>query len=311
MNEYLRDLHGHLAERLTRLPEPMRRRQAQYFAARQNPDGGFPGRDGDSDLYYTGFALRGLSVLDALTPDVCTQAAAFLRGCLTRQTSVVDFFSFLYAAMLVQTAAGIDVLEGSAADWPQRVAQTLDTFRTPDHGYNKSPGAAGGSTYHTFLVGLCYQLLGQSLPNPDAVKQFVRSRRREDGGYVEVSAMRRSGTNPTAAGIGILHLLTDGEIPRDEIEPAIDYLTQMPSMEGGLRANDRVPIADLLSTFTGCWTLHRLGALDQINTRQAFQYVASLELPEGGFRGGIWDDATDVEYTFYGLGSLALLADEG
>src|SRR5438046_9243599 len=35
---------------------------------------------------------------------------------------------------------------------------------------------------------------------------------------------------------------------------------------------------------------------------QAFHYAQSLERPEGGFLGGIWDEATDVEYTFYGLG---------
>ena len=28
---------------------------------------------------------------------------------------------------------------------------------------------------------------------------------------------------------------------------------------------------------------------------------------DGGFRGAAWDDGHDVEYTFYGLGSLALL----
>ena len=91
-----------------------------------------------------------------------------------------------------------------------------------------------------------------------------------------------------------------------DVEPTIEYLAQMPSMEGGLRANDRIPLADLLSTFTGCWTLHQLGALDRINTHQAYHYVQSLELKTGGFLGGVWDEATDVEYTFYGLGSLAL-----
>src|SRR5207244_10003592 len=50
---------------------------------------------------------------------------------------------------------------------------------------------------------------------------------------------------------------------------------------------------DLLSTFTGCWTLAQLGALERINTRQAFQYVQSLERPEGGFLGGIWDERSE------------------
>ncbi len=307
MNTYLQDLNARVAGGVARLPEAQRQRHSRYLASRQNPDGGFPGRDGESDLYYTGFALRGLAVLDALTPDIAEQAASFLRGALTKQTSVVDFFSFLYGCALVQASGGMDVLAGSAPDWPRRVAATLDTFRTRDHGYNKSPGASSGSTYHTFLVGLCFDLLGQTLPNPDDVLRFVQSRRREDGGYVEVAAMRRSGTNPTAAALGLMHLLKGSALPKAEVEPTIEYLAQMPSMEGGLRANDRIPLADLLSTFTGCWTLAQHDALERINRRQAFHYVQSLERPEGGFLGGVWDEASDVEYTFYGLGCLALL----
>ncbi len=307
MSPYLQDLNTRIAAGLARLPEPLRQRQMRYLASKQNADGGFSGRDGESDLYYTGFALRGLAALDALSPEICASAAGFLRGCLTKQTSVVDFFSFLYACVLIQATGGGDVLAGSPSDWPQRVAGALASFRTSDNGYNKSPGASSGSTYHTFLVGLCFELLGQTMPNPEDVIRFVQSRRREDGGYVEVAAMRRSGTNPTAAAIGILHLLQGPELSRDQLEPTIEYLAEMPSMEGGLRANDRIPLADLLSTFTGCWTLEQLGALDRINLDQAFHFVKALELETGGFLGGAWDEATDVEYTFYGLGSMALL----
>lgn len=307
MSNYLQDLNARLAESILRLPGELRERQARYLAARQNQDGGFSGREGESDLYYTGFALRGLSVLGSLSPEICTRASGYLRGCLARQTSVVDFFSFLYSCVLVQATSGVDVLEGSVDDWPKRVAEALETFRTVDGGYNKSPGASSGSTYHTFLVGLSFELIGQALPNPMQVLQFVQSRRREDGGYVEVAAMRRSGTNPTAAAIGLLQLLKGRELTRAESEPTIEYLAQMPSMEGGLRANDRIPLADLLSTFTGCWTLEQLGGLERISPRRALHFVQSLERDEGGFLGGAWDEATDVEYTFYGLGSLAIL----
>lgn len=307
MSGYLQELNARLAAGGARLSAAQKQRHAAYIAARQNPDGGFPGRDGGSDLYYTGFALRGLALLDALTPEICGNTAGFLRAAMATQTSVVDFFSFLYACLLVQASAGIDVLQASPPNWPSRVADALRQFRTKDHGYNKSPGATSGSTYHTFLVGLCFDLLGQPMPDADSVLGFVASRRREDGGYVEVAAMRRSGANPTAAAIGLLHLLRGRELPGDEIEPTIEYLASMPSMEGGLRANDRIPLADLLSTFTGVWTLSQLGALDRIDVRQALQYAQSLELPGGGFLGGAWDEAADVEYTFYGLGCLALL----
>jgi geranylgeranyl transferase type-2 subunit beta len=82
----------------------------------------------------------------------------------------------------------------------------------------------------------------------------------------------------------------------------------MASPEGGLRANARAPLADLLSTFTGTWTLSQLNALEQLDTPALKSYVQNLELTTGGFHGGLWDDRTDVEYTFYGLGVLALLS---
>src|SRR5271165_4501997 len=122
MTNYLQRLTARLGDALAKLPADFRARHASYLTAAQNADGGFSGREGESDLYYTGFALRGLAALDALTPEIAARAASFLRDCLTKQTSVVDFFSFLYACVLVQASGGIDVLAGSAADWPARVA---------------------------------------------------------------------------------------------------------------------------------------------------------------------------------------------
>lgn len=304
---YLTRLLDELTRGAERFPDDLRRRHLDFLRRAQNPDGGFSGREGESDLYYTSFALRGLALLKALEGPLAQKAGAYLRSSMTGQTTVVDFLSFLYSALLLQLVGGVDVLSDAPSDWPERVAKTLETFRTPDRGYNKSPGAASGSTYHTFLVGLCYQLLGIDWPDHDGLLKFVRSRRREDGGFVEVGAMRRSGTNPTAAGIGILHLTLGFQLPAAEVEPVLNFLLEMPSDEGGLRANDRIPLADLLSTFTGCWSLHLLGGLDRIHVPRARQYAESLQRSDGGFLGGLWDEATDVEYTFYGLGCLALL----
>src|SRR5579885_732645 len=157
MEPYLLRLTLRLAEGVAHLPSEIKTRHADYLRKAQNPDGGFSGREGGSDLYYTGFALRGLAVLEILTPAIAEHAAGFLRSCLTQQTSVIDFFSLLYSCVLVQLAGGPDVLHGSPSDWPDRVAQTLESFRTSDGGYAKSIGGHSGSTYHTFLVALCYQ----------------------------------------------------------------------------------------------------------------------------------------------------------
>jgi geranylgeranyl transferase type-2 subunit beta len=277
----------------------------------QNTDGGFSGREGGSDLYYTGFALRGLAVLDELDPEVCEHAAGFLRQSLHQQASVVDFFSLLYSCLLIQMHSGPDVLADSPADWPQRVAALLDTFRTANGGYAKTAGGTAGSTYHTFLVTLCYQLLNCEIPEADAMERFVLSRRRLDGGYVEIAPMKRSGTNPTAAAVGVRQILAGqrGETPPVD-EEAVKFLTAMQNAEGGFQATARAPLADSLSTFTGLWTLDQLGALTRVNRDAALCFVRAVELSSGGFRAGQWDDRADVEYTFYGLGALALLPAE-
>jgi geranylgeranyl transferase type-2 subunit beta len=321
---YLTRLTNRLLEGIERLPADVRERNTRYLLEAQNPDGGFSGREGGSDLYYTGFALRSLAVLQALNPDVCSKAATFLRTKLTGSAGVVDFFSLVVSCYLVPIGGGPDVLADAPPDWKDRVADTLETFRAPDGGYGKTPGAPHGSTYTSFLVTLCLQLLDRPNPEPEKLSAFVKSRRRPDGGYVEISAMKRSGTNPTAAGVGVLQIL--GELSDDAKRETAEFLAALPSpFEGGLRANDRIPAADLLSTFTGGWTLDQLGFATKLDWEQVRDYAYECEravgprdlspakpgftaAPNGGFRGGLWDDRTDVEYTFYGLGTLALAA---
>ena len=65
---YLTRLTMRLIDGIERLPAELRERQVRYLIEAQNADGGFSGREGGSDLYYTGFALRSLAVLQALNP---------------------------------------------------------------------------------------------------------------------------------------------------------------------------------------------------------------------------------------------------
>lgn len=304
---YLTRLTNRLLDGVERLPADLRQKHAEYVLSCQQPDGGFPGREGGSDLYYTGFALRSLAVLQSLNPEVCGRAGDFLRTKMTGSAGVVDFFSLVVSCYLVPLGGGPDVLADAPADWRDRVAATLETFRSPDGGYAKTPGGPHGSTYTSFLVTLCLQLLDRPVPGPDRLAAFVTGRRRDDGGYVEISAMRRSGTNPTAAGVGVLQVL--GALDADAAAGTAAFLAGLPSpFEGGLRANDRIPAADLLSTFTGGWTLDQLGAADKLDWEKVRDYAESCEHPPGGFRGGLWDEHPDVEYTFYGLGTLGLAA---
>jgi geranylgeranyl transferase type-2 subunit beta len=306
MPAYLESLTLRLAAGLESLAEIARERHAAFLAKFQQPDGGFRGREGASDLYYTGFALRGLALLGHLEGEIADRAGAYLRSQLSRQVPMVDFLSLIYGAAVLNLAAGIDVFVGSAAGWQSNIAGALEAFRRGDGGYAKTDEGATSSLYHTFLVVLSQQLIEQPIVEPGRIVEFVRSRQREDGGFVEMPQMKRSGTNPTAAAIGLLRILDalDGATR----EATLDFLVEMQTDEGGLRANTRIPIADLLSTFTGCLTLADLSALDEIDVPAVHRYAKQLEQPEGGFLGAVWDHAADVEYTFYGLGAIALTA---
>lgn len=305
MEPYLQRLTGRLIDGADRLPAAVRRRHALWVAARQNADGGFSGREGGSDLYYTGFALRTLAVLQYLESDVCLRTANFLRARAADPLGVIDLFSLLVSSFLVRLGGGPDVLAESAPDWPDRVATTLESHRHADGGYSKAPGGTAGSTYTTFLAALSHEIVGRTPPNPPRVISFLRARFR-DGGFVEIPQMKRAGTNPTAAGVGTLQML--GALDEQTRTAVGPFLLALTSAEGGLRANDRIPAADLLSTFTGSWTLADVGGLEQLDRDRLWRYAQSLQGPDGGFRGGLWDTGFDVEYTFYGVGVLALLA---
>jgi geranylgeranyl transferase type-2 subunit beta len=298
-------------------PQAIRARHAAFLKAAQNPDGGFAGREGPSDLYYTAFGLWSLTVLGELTPALADRAFEYLQANLGSAKNLIDLFSLVHSFRLATLALPAADPRAKPPDQDgafDLIQASVESCRTPDGGYNRLPNQTVGSTYATFLTALCYEEIKRTPPEVERTVAFVYSRRREDGGFAEVSAMKRAGTNPTAAAIAALRILSGDHSPELQAveEAAAHFLTTTLSPFGGLQANIRAPAGDLLSTFTGLWTLSELNALEPFlatdDHRQALvAFVESVEVPGGGFRAGIWDEGVDVEYTLYGLGCRALL----
>ncbi|MCA9036424.1 MAG: terpene cyclase/mutase family protein [Planctomycetaceae bacterium] len=303
---YLFKLADRVARGLRQIDPSRIVRHREFLMAHQLPDGGFRGREGGSDLYYTGFAVRALAVTGELEPQVCQGLKPFLDSFQPLDLGAIDLLSWLYCVLVLQAATGHDILASQPEDLSSQLCRQLELRRVADGGYTKSSGGAAGSTYQSFMVALTYELLGQSVPRRNALVQFLYDRQRDDGGFVEIAPMKRSGTNPTAAAVALLNKLNamDNEIADD----ALAFLTDVISSEGGFQANTRVPFADGLSTFTALLTAQDLGRRDLISPDKIVDWVSqSIELPSGGFRGASWDQQADVEYTFYGLGILGLL----
>ncbi len=290
------------------LPEDLQQRHAKYVLDQQRPDGGWAGREGDSDVYYSSFALRSLAILGLLDGEVAERSSQFLRSRLDKHEGIVDLLSLVYSAKLIEAACGLDPLADQSSSWPEKLSQLLAQLRRDDGGYSKSLQGQAGSTYQTFLVLLCLEIIEQPIPEAQAAYDFLMRQRQDDGGFLEIRVGKRSGTNPTAAAIGALQVLD--RLDANICEGAIDFLVNIQTDEGGFQANTRIPVPDLLSTFTACVTLADLNALEEILVEPAVRYALSMQRTSGGFGGFEFDHAEDVEYTFYGLGTLALLASE-
>jgi len=197
------------------------------------------------------------------------------------------------------------VFSAAPDSWRDNVAAAFSKLRRDDGGFAKTAEGRASSTYHTFLVLLCLELIERPVQRPEGIKKFLEMQRCEDGGFREIRVSKRAGTNPTAAAIGTLRII-DGlteEISKD----TLDFLVDMQTDEGGMRANTRIPIADLLSTFTGLLTYCDLDGASGLDLDAMEKFAQSLEMDDGGFLGAAWDEVCDVEYTFYGLGTQALL----
>jgi geranylgeranyl transferase type-2 subunit beta len=254
-------------------------------------DGGFSGRRGGSDLYYTGFAVRALHALDRLDAEVAAAAAGFAAG--AEPSGVVEVFSAAGALLLLDAPADADGL-----------LARLEEFRAADGGYAKSAGRGAGDIYLTFLAALCRDLFGRPVPGAEKLGEFLAARAAPDGGFGRAGAAARSGTNPTAAGIVLLGLCGSDDAGR--LESAARFLAGSVHESGGWAAGARAPGPDLLSTYTALTALGELGALDAAVRSRAAAFAASCERPGGGFSAGPWDPDADAEYTYYGLGVLAL-----
>ena len=286
---------------------PERRHELRhYFLSALDQNGGFRGRRGSGDLYYSAFALRGLFLLGCLDDEkLLTNVVGFLETQQRRENlSPTELLSWTFCAFLIQTIQEKELL-------PEQIEflfNRWERFRSPDGCCATSEKTAFSSTYTTFLTAVFYELLGQPERSRSIPVEPILERRRSDGGFVELPPLQYSGTNPTAAAVGLLTIL---EVPLPEKQKTVEFLRRCGHPSGGFRAHARTPLPDLLSSFSALMAMYDLDAADQVNRSSLRNFVTSLRSPDGGFFGMMPDQQSDVEYTFYGMALEAVLEEPG
>ena len=283
-----------------------------FVLSQQTPEGGFHGRRGAADLYYTDFALRLLGLIGVgengdrhhfrrtkwcLSP--FSRAAGYLGRAGGACKDVVSAFGLLNAAR---------ILKGQGIEVPldrRHITEVLHRQLLPAGGF-AHPGDSQPSAYQTFLAALAFEILDETMPRMEAAARAVSALRCPDGGYSDRPGEKTGQTNPTAAALAFLALAN--ALPAREAAEAADFLVRMVAPDVGLRAHAAAPAGDLLSSFTGMVALSGLGALGRLHLADVVHSMNSLRFEGGGYRSCEADAEADVEYTYYAWGILSLLA---
>jgi len=304
LSSYLEMLDELIRPGIARLSDRFVATQIRFVASCQQPDGGFGGRQGGSDLYYTDFALRTLSWL-APGHAAFDRAAGYLARVASPPRDAVECFNALNARSLLERHS-TDLADRAA--WalnPLPLIERLYGHLLPGGGFARLADDEGVSAYHTFLGALCFQMLGADMPMSEGAIVAIKTLKCPDGGYAELAGQTVSQTNATAAAVAFL--IMNNAMPPETMASTGRFLAQMQSADGGLKPHAAVDGGDLLSTFTGLMTLWGLGGLPQIDTAGVARFLRRMAHPNGGFLACDGDDSPDVEYTYYGVGTLALL----
>jgi geranylgeranyl transferase type-2 subunit beta len=299
---YLDMLDELLGPGITGLSERFTAAQVRFVASCQQSDGGFGGRQGSSDSYFTDFALRTLSWL-APGHAAFDRAAGYVARLRCLPGSIVECFNLLNARRLLERhCAGI----ADGAAWKQEpLIEWLREQLLPSGGFARFAADERVSAYHTFLGSLCFQLLGVDMPAIVDAIHAIDALNRPDGGYAELADQPASQTSGTAAAVAFL--VMHDALPPERTAHTARFLAEMQSADGGLKPHAAVAAGDLLSTFTGLLTLSSLGGFHEIDAASVARFLQRTAHPGGGFLACDGDDMPDVEYTYYGVGTLALL----
>lgn len=248
---------------------------ATYLREQFNPDGGARDRGGNSDLYYTVFALEGLSALRQELPAdrVKPYLESFGHG------AGLDFVHF---ASLARCWAAIG--EKWSTGFLGTARRTAEAIFGGD-----------GSVYHEFLRFGAFEDLKLPLPPRDVIVRRILELQSPDGSFL--------GTTPTTAGAVTLLHHVGADIPAN----AVGWLLARVSPKGGFLPAPDSPVPDLLSTATALHALTAAHAPIGALKEPMLDFVDTLWTGKG-FCGSWADDVVDSEYTYYGLLALGHLS---
>ncbi|MEM9015377.1 MAG: prenyltransferase/squalene oxidase repeat-containing protein [Verrucomicrobiota bacterium] len=266
----------------------------EFVLSQAHADGGFCDRDGESDLYYTSFAIDCLTALQCPLPE--EDLGRYLGGKLGQ----VDSLDFVHLCCL---ARGFSALTNAPAADFSDLFEKLESFRSPDGGFNQAPDAETGSAYGAFLAYGAYSDHRREIPNLEGIANSLEALKVSGGAWANDVELPVPNVPATAAAVTLCRNLRL-PIPEETGE----WILGSFSPAGGVLPFPLAPIPDLLSTAVALHALDGLQVPFEERKEPLLDYVDTLWTAKGGFHGNWEDDDLDIEYTYYGILALGHLA---
>lgn len=234
-----------------------------------NEDGGFKDRSGNSDLYYSVFALECIHALQGDIPKQKVQQ--YLHS-----FSELEKLDFVHLSCLVRAAAAVEIQNNLDS---KHILEIMREYHAADGGFNVTKEQQYGSAYANFLLVGAYQDLNVEIPNEvqNAIVSNLKSLVADDGGYANIPRMKEGNVTATAAAISVLR---SWDIP---VGNHLGMWLMNHCIQGGFCNNLAFPVPDLLSTATALHALAYLKMDTKAIIEPGLNFVDSLWTNRGGF----------------------------
>ena len=284
-----------LTQGCARLSPTSREAVASYVQSQEVETGGFRNKAGDADLYYTFFGLMCALLLDVKVR--VKQHQKFLRRFNRKQLDLPHFVAFVQITRILRAFSLPEFLHR----WGILLALRFIPFgvvRDLNRLMGDRERVPMNDPHAPYSMFLAKMIVGAEKNDIRWYREQMPEYHISSGGWSNIRGGSTPSLNATVSAMMVLRQMGQGVDLR-----TIGWLKAQQHPSGGFVAAPGAPVPDLLSTSTA---LLALNAYNNTFRYPVKEFIQAHWRDNGGFAGTFADEATDCEYTLYGLLALGM-----
>ncbi|MDR0699566.1 MAG: hypothetical protein LBG28_10180 [Tannerella sp.] len=276
-----------LQKGIHRLSDDATGRIGKYIESRMTQQDLFMNKSGEEDIYYTAFGWM-LSYLFGIKIR-CEQARRQLQNLAIDSGDLIQYAAYIRSKML------LDLLNGNYGR--MLFKSIVPSTKAGKTVFVSFPHNDCCSPYSTFIrLSLLEDMNCKIRNKKEMTGSLAAYRVSATGGYSNIAGNSAASVNATSAALSVI-----GQLEGYALNDDVDYLYRLQDDSGGFYASENTPLPDVLSTATALFVLNCYGITPRIGP---MHFIEAHWLESGSFAPTLFEETSDIEYTFYGLLAL-------